>query len=353
MVRQVRLFEHSIVNKMVDEHRVFAFGTHPDATPDDEHPVTTAAARLIDGSSNGMRIIIDELLVGNNLEAILCRATVGPDAYSRVPLGATPDDVKRCAAADDVLDESCQGDHAICVCQLPGGCFRSSDGKTVAMGHPVGIQDTNLDGGADDTRFIAGAVGIKCGAFDLPIDLDHSYWNPSGDQQVPAVGGFDALGPAIVLVPTGPLPTNTNCGLVFSQEVVDKDGNGVCAPPNGDVTFDCTPGDMSALSFKVEALSFTPASWPDGATGISKTEPAFFTPNSTIKDTTLATVKVTEGAATNFTGFTIMQMPTSIRFDWTNLKPLTKYTITFPATITDTFDQPLPAAQTFSFTTGN
>ena len=66
---------------------------------------------------------------------------------------------------------------------------------------PVGILDVNQDGAADDTRFIAGAVGIKCGAIDVPIDLDNSYWNPSGDQNEPAMGGFDALGPAIVLAP--------------------------------------------------------------------------------------------------------------------------------------------------------
>jgi hypothetical protein len=34
------------------------------------------------------------------------------------------------------------------------------------------------------------------------------------------------------------------------------------------------------------------------------------------------------------------------------LNPNTQYTVTFPTTVTDTFQQPLPAAAAYSFTTG-
>src|SRR6185503_14798536 len=83
-----------------------------------------------------------------------------------------------------------------------------------------------------------------------------SYWNPSGNQQKPAQGGFDALGPAIVLVPLDSLPTGSECGLTFSPDVVDKDGNQICAPPDGDITQGCTPGDTSAFRFSIQPLKF-------------------------------------------------------------------------------------------------
>ena len=199
MITQVRLKETYTTSgsMFVSTRRVFGFGTHPNATDVDAHPVTTASA-----VGNSLRIIVDELLVGNNLEEIACRAPVNAaGAYARVPLGTTPDDIAKCAAAQDILPSTCAGDHAVCLCDLPGGCVVNA--ATIAMGAPVGVLDINQDGAADDTRFIEGAVGLRCGTIDVPIDLDMSYWNPSGNQQVPAMGGFEALGPAIVLIPPG------------------------------------------------------------------------------------------------------------------------------------------------------
>jgi hypothetical protein len=97
MITQVRLKEtYTTAGSMfVSTRRVFGFGTHPMATDVDAHPVTTASA-----VGNSFRIIVDELLVGNNLEEIACRAPVNTGgAYARVPIGTTPDDIARCAAA--------------------------------------------------------------------------------------------------------------------------------------------------------------------------------------------------------------------------------------------------------------
>src|SRR5450432_3689772 len=168
---------------------VFAFGTFPGATADIDHPVTSAQA-----TGQKLRIIMDELLQGNRLEEIQCRAQVNDtNALSLVPDGATPDDIAACSVNADALDVSCHGDHAVCLCQIAAGC--STPVGVVAQGHPVGVLDVNNDGAADNTTFKAGAVGIRCGTIDVPIDPDMSYWNPSGDQQVPAAGGYDALGP--------------------------------------------------------------------------------------------------------------------------------------------------------------
>ncbi len=356
MVRQVRMKETYIDasgNLVQPDTPVFAFGTHPDATEADAHPVNAARAE-----TNKLRVIVDELLVGNNLEEINCRGQVDEDSYDVVPVGATPDDIAKCATSKDVLPGTCKGDHVVCICKLDGGC------GDVEKGKPVGVLDVNQDGAADQHRFIAGSVGIRCNDIDVPIDLFNSYWNPSGDQQVPAMGGFDALGPAIVLQPgaipgsgvdVAFLPTNTTCGLTFSPSVVDKQGNAVCIPPDGDITKNCTPGDLAAFSFKVQPLSFTSGGQAvfDGDTGQPTTGGYTFAFTAPIAAASLSAITVTEGA-NPFTGFTVTQpVPENVRITWdgAGLTANTSYTITFGAGLTDLYNQPLPAPISITFTT--
>ena len=94
MIRQVRMNEKYLngSNVLVDRtETVFAFGTHPDVTSDDEaHHVDFARAM-----NNHLRIIMDELLKGNRLEEIECRGQVDDDVFGSVPEGATPEDVAR------------------------------------------------------------------------------------------------------------------------------------------------------------------------------------------------------------------------------------------------------------------
>lgn len=358
MVEQVRMEETIGPGQF---QVVFGFGTHPDATPDVEHPVTNATA-----SGNRFRIIMDELLRGNNLEEIACRAVVDTDQFARVPLGATPDDIARCAVSQDLLPSRCPGSnpHSVCICANDGGCPTGAnpDGSPhiTPKGESVGVLDKDQDGAADDTRFIQGAVGIRCGAIDVPIDLDSSYWNPSGDQQKPAQGGFDALGPAIVLVPgpttTVALPTNADCGIVFSPDVVDKDGNQVCAPPAGDISAGCTPGDTSAVRFHVEPMTLTPASVINPQ-GQSRTLDIVVQANVPLDDTSAAGITVTEDPGTNYTDFTATikpSTPNQITIHWTavgGLAASTHYTITIPTTVTDRYHQsPLQPLQ-IAFTT--
>jgi hypothetical protein len=369
MVEQVRLVETYAVGTSIGLTRVvFGFGTHPDATADDEHPVTTATA-----AGNKLRIIMDELLRGNNLEEIACRFVVDTDAFARVPLGATPDDIARCSVAQDVLPVRCPGNnpHSVCLCANDGGCPSGAkpDGtpNITPKGESVGVLDVDQDGAADDTRFIQGAVGIRCDTPGMPtdvsIDLDNSYWTPSGDQQKPAQGGFDALGPAVVLVP-GPapgvaLPTNVDCGVVFSSDVVDKDGNQVCAPPGGDIRAGCTPGDTSAVRFHVEPMALAIAS-PINPQAQSRTADVLIKANVPIAPASLTSITVTEDPATSYTQFTAAitsaGVPNQITIHWTAVGGLTAnthYTITVPITVTDLYNQsPLQPLQ-IAFTTGN
>lgn len=332
--------------------RVFAFGTFPDATADMDHEVTSASA-----SGQSIRVIMDELLLGNRLEEVQCRGQVDDDAFSSVPDGATPDDIAACSVNADSLKVSCRGDHAVCICHIAAGC------GGIAEGDPVGVLDVNNDGAADNTSFKAGAAGIKCGAIDVPIDLDMSYWNPSGNQQVPAMGGYDALGPAIVLVPkNGNVPTNASCGLTFASDVLDKQGFQVCAPPAGRPAscsgaiddcqdgLSCTPGDLSAFSFKTESLRITVLGISDGATNISATTPINASANAPLAPATIAGITITPPPPADFT--ITQPMPALIKFTPTTpLAANTTYTITFPVTVTDSFGQPLPAPLTVSFTT--
>jgi len=353
MIEQVRLVElYSAGGADNLPRTVFAFGTHPMATDDEQHAVTSARAE-----GNKLRIIMDELLRGNNLEEIACRAKVDDDVFDRVPLGATPDDVARCSVAQDVLPARCPGSNplSLCLCKLDGGCPSGTkpDGtpNIVAMGESVGVKDLDQDGAADDRQFIRGAVGITCNGIDVPIDLISSYWTPSGDQQRPAQGGFDALGPAIVLVPPA-LPTNLPCSLTFSPEVVDKEGNAVCAPQDGDLANGCSPGDTSAFTFSVEPLRFTAAVDLRGA--VSRINSVKIKANAPLDPTSIATITVTEADVAYTKFVATLSMPDEITIQWTEggLAATTAYKITLPTSVTDAFHQPALQPIEFAFVTG-
>lgn len=353
MIRQVRMREVFMdAAGVVKTARVFAFGTHVEATPRD-YPALGANAQITaTAASSGqpMRIVMDELLIGNALEEIECRGAIdGTNLFDRVPVGTTPDDIARCAAAKDILPSSCPGtfSKAVCICRNDAGC------GDVKKGDPVGIRDVNQDGSADNTRFVAGAAGVKCGSIDVPIDLDASYWNPSGDQNKPAQGGFDALGPALVLAPSGAFPTSTECQISFSSEVVDKQGERPCAPANGDVEAGCSAGDMSAFKFKVEALRLTPG-FVNNGTGVSTTMPLTLIVNAPVAPATLSAVTVTTTTGTVVSGVVVTSpQPTQLKIDFTTpLSPMTTYNVRITTALTDMYGQPLPQMTTFTFTTG-
>lgn len=356
MLRQV-LLNHRVFNEDGSSRtpRVFGFGSHELADPDELKSGQISSAVAL---SQSFRLVIDELLVGNGLEEIACRSAVDDDAFSRVPLGATPDDIARCAVADDVLAEACSGPTAVCICNNAAGCS-SATGAVIAQGSPVGVLDINQDGATDDTQMIAGSVGLQCGSISVPISLENSYWNPSGDQNRPAQGGFEALGPAIVLTTDGPLPTNLDCQLTFADDVVDKQGEKICAPANGDINASCSPGDLGAFTFRTEVLNVFPATFQEGQTGVSRTSPLVMASFAPLKGESVTTASnITLVAATG------TQPTITVTFD--NTKPQeftvlvtggmsanTMYTLTITQSVVDTFDQPAPAPLTYTFTTGS
>lgn len=357
MIQQVRIKEVFTANGIPNLTRtVFGFGTHPDAAESEQHPVTAA---LADG--NRMRVIFDELLRGNNLEEIQCRAAIEVnDAFGPVPVGDTPDDLARCAVAKDVLPVRCPGSdpRSVCICNIDGGCPAEDLSFTTPRGESVGIRDVDSDGAPDATRFMQGAVIVRCGPDDVQANLEMSYWTPSGTQQKPVQGGFDSLGPAVVLVPGAALPTGVDCTLVFAPSVVDKDGVQVCAPAAGDITAGCTPGDTSAVHFTVEPLGFlvSPAVTDPGQ---SRTEPIRVRARAPIDPASVAGVTVTEGDATVYTRFTATVGTgvdaNLITITWTEggLAAATRYTINLPTTVTDAYHHGAPQPFQVAFTTAN
>ncbi len=357
MVVQVRMFEKFTDNlsPVIRTRRVFAYGSHPQALVDEVKSVSSA-----DATGNTIRVIMDELLVGNELEEVQCRALVDEDNLSRVPRGVNPEDMARCALPNDALRSACPaGPRAVCICDKPEGCARSTT-DLVAEGDPVGIRDDDLDGAADRSSLIDGAVSIVCGTITVPLNLDTSYYNPSGTQDRPAMGGFDALGPAIVLAPPV-LPTNLECGLVFASSVVDKGGEGVCVGQYAnfdptdplsvrDLAPTCNPGDFSAFRFSVEALSYELV----GETmGVARTSPIVIQANAPVAMTTINNITITPAVPFDIfldgpsMGLAIIINPT----DPTGFAASTTYTITIPTTVTDTFGQPAAAPTVLTFTT--
>jgi hypothetical protein len=147
------------------------------------------------------------------------------------------------------------------------------------------------------------------------------------------------------------------CGVAFSPDVVDKDGNRVCAPPGGDVTKDCVPGDTSAFKFTVEPLSFA-LGQAIVDPGQPRTADVKIKANVPLDPGSIATITVTEAPATSYTQFTAMLDPlngSQIIIHWTapgGLAATTRYTITLPTTVTDAYHQPILQPFEIAFTTG-
>jgi hypothetical protein len=366
MIEQVLLTESIFdASGISTDNRVFTFGTLPGLDPSEQHEVSSAAV-----TNQKLRIVFDEILKGNRLEEIECRANVGPDgAFARIPDGTTPDDIAKCAVAKDVLPASCKGEHAVCLCEQDAGCIVGTD--MVKKGDPVGVQDVNADGAADHHRFIPTAVQLVCGSATISADPSLSYWYPSGDQQPPAVGGFDAIGPAVVFIAQAQMngatiPTNQTCTLKFADDVVDKSDIQVCAPPGGRTPEcsgnldlceqSCTPGDVSAVSFKTAPLTLGSMFDP---TGVDRMSALTFGANAVVDQASLAAgITMTEAGA-NFTGFnvTVMNMMGKSQISITATAATgwaadTDYTLTFTTAVKDAFGQPLPAPVTINFHTG-
>lgn len=352
MVRQVFVEEKQFFDEGNARVRFgLAYGDHPDiplpsesSSDGDDRVVRDAVAFGLNETPLRMRVVFDELLRGNDLEEIQC----SDDSYSRVPVGTDPDDIEACSGVD--LSD------CTAVCIGPDG--------------PIGIKDANGDGAVDDAggygmRMIDygdGELGISvvCDGMRMPLVQEgpaRTFYSPSGNQLIPAGQGVNGLGPALVIRSAAGLRTNADCTIQFHADVVDKDGNRVCAPPEGDVARGCAgDGDTSEIQFHVEPLAFRSTTPRQGAV-LNLATPTiqleFVAPVdlATLDAITMTTdegavpievTQVEEGDATRF------------RVAATDgLQEGTAYTVTVGTGLTDNFGGAPPEPFTLEFTTSS
>lgn len=348
MVQQVFVQESVVSGETARDKFQIAFGDHPGIPLPDEDPVY-GDDRVVNNAvaRNGarLRVVFDEILVGNYLEEIAC----ADGSFSVVPIGADPDDIADCAGPDL--------SRCVAVC--------------IGASGPVGILDENEDGAADDVRmrdYGGGelAVSVMCGDQMMPLNAEESYYNPSGNQLLPAVdppNNINGLGPALVLLPVDGMMTGAACTLTFRSEVVDKDGEQVCAPEGGDIDAGCQPGDTSRISFTVQplALSVLGTTPENGETDVALTDPGV--PDATILLPFIASIDpATVDAITlvDDMGDPVPIVP-SVSPDDASIvtitvtggyQPTTEYTLTIGTGLTDKYGGALPAPITITFTTG-
>jgi hypothetical protein len=345
MVQQVFVQEKVSSGTAVREKFQLAFGDHPEIPLPDEDPVNGDDREVNNAVARGtarLRVVFDEILKGNALEEIAC----ADGSFSVVPDGADPDDIKDCSGPD------LSGCIAVCI----------------GASGPVGILDENEDGAADDVRmrdYGGGelAVSIMCGDQMMPLDPEASYYNPSGNQLLPAVDfpqNINGLGPALVLVPLDGMKTGSSCTLTFRDEVKDKDGENVCAPQDGDIDAGCDGGDTSRIAFTVEPLALFGSAPEDGEVDVPLTDFGIEDANillqfiAAIDPATLDAITLVDmmGDPVPFTAAVSADDAAIVTLTVTGgYMPETMYTLTIGTGLTDKYGGPLPAEITISFTT--
>jgi len=348
MVAQVLMEERVMVGSAVRVRTGLAFGDHPDIESDpssqefDDRMVTAAVAR----GTQQIRVVVDELLLGNAIEELRC---ADGTTFSRIPVGTTPEDIANCAGPDF---SKCTGDHVVCI----------------GTGGPIGILDEDpQDGAADDFRMIdygSGrlAVEVVCDDVSIPLEQEQSFYNPSGNQQIPAGDiGLNGLGPALVLVPVDGMRTSADCTLVFNGEVTDKEGLEICAPPGGDFREgNCSPGDTSEIAWQVEPLTLQGSDPSNGRTNVPLTAPSqtFATMlldfNAGIdQDAAIAGITLETGGAGVTIDVTVsVEDPEIVTITVPGgFTAASEYTLTVSTAVTDIFGGPLPEDVVITFMT--
>jgi hypothetical protein len=344
-ILQVIMDENIVIDlggsSVVREKKQLAFGYHPDIEDEDETAGVNAAVARGDQK---IRVVVDELLIGNFLEEIAC----ANGTFSTIPLDATPDDIAACA---NLESGRCQGDNAVCA------------------GEAGGILDENEDGAADEFRMIRYGDGnlaarLECDNVNIPLDQERSFWSPSGNQLIPAGPiGEDGLGPALILVPENGMRTSSSCRIFFNEFVLDREGERVCAPqffeePAGSGNFvpgDCADGDTSLVSWTVEPLRIVTQTPRDGQQNVSVNATILFGWNAAIDPLSLNAITLSEvgGGTVNINPMTQADDPTVVTVEVVGgLQTDTDYTITIADTLADAFGGTLPAPITVNFSTG-
>tara|TARA_R110002096_G_scaffold361075_4_gene554193 strand:- start:223 stop:1353 length:1131 start_codon:yes stop_codon:yes gene_type:complete len=247
MVRQLFVTEWIPSNGSRAVSSGMAFGQHDDRRfRDDDGEVTQAAVHQV---LQKIQVVLDEQLPLFSLDEVGC----ADDSFSRVPDGTTTSELVLCSSSQPSL-----ADCAVDVCKEAGG-----------------ILDFNLTGYPDKRRLHNFApsgetpeygVAVVCDGVAAELSPVESFYAGGGSQD--ASLGIQGLGPAIHLRLVKPtvLRSSATCHVRFRPEIVDEDGNAICAPLGGIISEGCEPGDTEKLVFQTEPLFVLSTSPSDGAT---------------------------------------------------------------------------------------
>lgn len=245
MVRQVVVLEQIQDGDRFLPMEGLAFGSHPKAENDDGQ-VSTAYIQ-----QQRVRVVVDERLPPFLLEEAECADGV----FERIPPGSTAETLLDCADWSPTLSD-CTG-----LCNEHGGFI---DG--FIDGLPDSRRLFDFDEDPDSVEY---GVSLVCDGVSVALDPLYSHFEQTGTQVMDPQRGLRGLGPAFVLVPLLGLRTNSTCGVSFRPEVVDIDGNRICAPEGGVIEAGCEDGDVSLIQFGTNPLKFFGSAPSDGATDIS------------------------------------------------------------------------------------
>jgi hypothetical protein len=294
------------------------------------------------GAGQKIRIILDELLRGPTVEQFVCG----------------------CADPPENVNANCQGGPAASLDPL-----NCEDNPNTDVSEASRFSDKNLDGVPDKTDLLPGMVEVYCdGLTEVWSNVAEEGWyNPSGNQQVPAnvldssatrvILEWDSVGPAVVLqTALRPLPSSSSCHLRFREDTdyPIKDGT-VSVPTARDKDGNPVPEPEIPVTFNTEAMRVINTLPMRNAVGQAITLPAItVTFNTSIATSSIGGITVTDMAGAVVDGTASVSMDgLTWQFDpAADLLPSTRYTVTIPTTVTDSYGAALPAMDMFSFTTG-
>lgn len=275
----------------------------------DDCKVETAVA----DTSQKFRIIFDELLNGSSVEAFVC---------------------------------ACNGEMAMCPNMVTASIDPSQcqDNPNTSANEAGRWLDVNNDGMPDKARLIDGIVSFDCGGPLYSSTAADGFYNPSGNQLIPVAQGLAGLGPALVVIASQGLKTDSDCFITIGSMVVDKQGTPVPALP-------------ATAIFHTEALAVVSSTPKDASMGVLINSSVALQFNALIKDSTITGLVLREKTGAVVVADATVTVGADDKSTVTithtaDLKPNTTYEVVVPATITDIWGGTAASHPIITFTTG-
>ena len=246
MIEQVRVERDTdrYADTIVDDKRASSRSARCRAPPTIEHSVTSAVA-----PTGNVRIVIDELLVGNALEEIACRASVADGRVRQRCRSARRPTTSRSARSRRTCSRpTCNGRPRGLHLPAHGGCIVGRDRSRRASRSACSTSTR--------TARPTTSASSRRGRHQVRLDRRSrstsptSYWNPSGDQQPPAHGWLRGARPGDRASPRRAACRRTTSAACRSARRRRQAGHPGLRAGERRRHAGCTPGDVGAFKFK-------------------------------------------------------------------------------------------------------